>query len=566
MASQDTAHPQESNKLEYEELRAPNNNKDSVDDQDSCIICLQQIHDSVPSAFLRLGYTSSTITSDRPYTITSTANRERRANAAAYQRASQIRRDEVQRRDELHAMITRRKFIYQNVLYAKHVASNKYTRYAPHPTPAQVAVSIDLQRKAAAFLRRELQVWSNLDVEFLTNYIVMMIKVVDLRTEGGIKILSDLLDPGIRYTEEGRKPNTEHLAHELYSYLRSPFKSIESYDRAVQYGEAGSHLLRNLQQDSWRSEDPRELSPPPRSKPSQSSRKRSYEELGSMDSTGHGRRIKHKPSDDDRDKANDSRSSLLRSKTADVQPDIPENRNISQDALADVEDSAGRSTSSSRSLEHNIPGEEPVSLSGNPEQGQDSLLVRIRKEMVVRRREGSQGLPKSSDSIVPSSLNNPGITKEVLEDDSRPENILTNLKTIRRQQLPIDVQDKEDGLADLASISAPDLYPRDQPSMGFQIRGAAAKAKEKAMLEMENSLKAKASLQVRLARERTELEAKSSESIENKHLDVTLTNAKGTQATISVTPLEPNAPTESLLKERLLREKLMLNRRQTKSD
>ncbi|KAG8835857.1 hypothetical protein FRC18_012240 [Serendipita sp. 400] len=83
---------------------------------------------------------------------------------------------------------------------------------------------------------------------------------------------------------------------------------------------------------------------------------------------------------------------------------------------------------------------------------------------------------------------------------------------------------------------------------------------------MENSLKAKASLQVRLARERTELEAKSSESIENKHLDVTLTNAKGTQATISVTPLEPNAPTESLLKERLLREKLMLNRRQTKSD
>lgn len=137
------------------------------------------------------------------------------------------------------------------------MASNRYTRYTPYPTPAQVSASVDLQRRATAFLRRELRVWINLDVEFLTNYIVTLIKMLDLRSEAGIKLLSELMDPSIPYTAEGRKPNTEHLAHgaqvyscsdfmrgfypyllmyitELYSFLRSPYKSIEEYDAIVQ--------------------------------------------------------------------------------------------------------------------------------------------------------------------------------------------------------------------------------------------------------------------------------------------------------------------------------------------
>jgi E3 ubiquitin-protein ligase Topors len=96
------------------------------------------------------------------------------------------------------------------------VASNRYTGYVPHPTPTQISASVELQRRARAFLRRELRVWINLDIEFLTNYIIALIKTVDLRSEAGIKLLADLMDPGNPYLEETRKPNTEHLAHGKY--------------------------------------------------------------------------------------------------------------------------------------------------------------------------------------------------------------------------------------------------------------------------------------------------------------------------------------------------------------
>lgn len=76
-----------------------------------------------------------------------------------------------------------------------------------------MAASHDLQSRATAFLRRELRVWVNLDVEFLTNYIVTLMKSLDLRDESAIRLLADLLDPRIPYSEDSRKPNTEHLVH-----------------------------------------------------------------------------------------------------------------------------------------------------------------------------------------------------------------------------------------------------------------------------------------------------------------------------------------------------------------
>lgn len=51
------------------------------------------------------------------------------------------------------------------ILYLQHVASNPYTRYRPFPTPTQFAASPDLIRRMTTFLRRELRVWPNLDVE-----------------------------------------------------------------------------------------------------------------------------------------------------------------------------------------------------------------------------------------------------------------------------------------------------------------------------------------------------------------------------------------------------------------
>lgn len=85
--------------------------------------------------------------------------------------------------DELERAIERRRWLYQHHLYAKvvlsdpssrqppidprfqHIASNAYTRYRPFPTPAQFAASPDLISRMTIFLRRELRVWPNLDVE-----------------------------------------------------------------------------------------------------------------------------------------------------------------------------------------------------------------------------------------------------------------------------------------------------------------------------------------------------------------------------------------------------------------
>jgi hypothetical protein len=48
---------------------------------------------------------------------------------------------------------------------AQHVATNAYTRYKPFPSPAQFSASPDLISRTTAFVRRELRVWENLDVE-----------------------------------------------------------------------------------------------------------------------------------------------------------------------------------------------------------------------------------------------------------------------------------------------------------------------------------------------------------------------------------------------------------------
>ncbi|KAG2131196.1 hypothetical protein BD769DRAFT_1355369 [Suillus cothurnatus] len=67
--------------------------------------------------------------------------------------------------DELERAIAKRRWVYQNHLYAKHVASNSFTRYRPYPSPAQFAASPNMISRATIFLRRELRVWQNLDVE-----------------------------------------------------------------------------------------------------------------------------------------------------------------------------------------------------------------------------------------------------------------------------------------------------------------------------------------------------------------------------------------------------------------
>ncbi|KAG2130425.1 uncharacterized protein EDB93DRAFT_1213698 [Suillus bovinus] len=136
--------------------------------------------------------------------------------------------------DELERAIARRRWVYQNHLYAKHVASNSFTRYRPYPSPAQFAASPDMISRATIFLRRELRVWQNLDVEFLTTFIISLMKSIDIRAESAVKLLSEFLDLDTPYVEGQRHPNAEHFAHEIYCFIRSG-RDLSIYDKLVQY-------------------------------------------------------------------------------------------------------------------------------------------------------------------------------------------------------------------------------------------------------------------------------------------------------------------------------------------
>lgn len=84
------------------------------------------------------------------------------------------------------------------------------------------------------FLRRELRVWSLVDVEFLTTYILSLLKAIDIRSEPFIQLLSEFLDG---HPTTGYPHPAEHFAHELYSFLRSPYKDLRRWDAFIQVGD-----------------------------------------------------------------------------------------------------------------------------------------------------------------------------------------------------------------------------------------------------------------------------------------------------------------------------------------
>ncbi|KAJ6523301.1 hypothetical protein B0H19DRAFT_651907 [Mycena capillaripes] len=168
----------------------------------------------------------------RPLPLLQTRPARRRPRDRAWGRRETTDADEA---DKLERSIAKRRWIYEHDLYAKHVASNAYTRYRPYPTPAQFAASPELISRTIMFLRRELQVWVNLDVEFLTTFIISIMKALDIRSESAVKLLSEFLDLDAPYVEGGRHVNAEHFAHEVYSYVRSPYKDLFVYDSVVQY-------------------------------------------------------------------------------------------------------------------------------------------------------------------------------------------------------------------------------------------------------------------------------------------------------------------------------------------
>ena len=75
--------------------------------------------------------------------------------------------------------------------------------------------------------------WSSVDVEFLTTYVLSLLKAIDIRSEPAIRLLAEFLE---NPNEEGPQfPNgPEHFAHELYSFMRSPFKELRKWDDIIQ--------------------------------------------------------------------------------------------------------------------------------------------------------------------------------------------------------------------------------------------------------------------------------------------------------------------------------------------
>ncbi|KIY49643.1 hypothetical protein FISHEDRAFT_72283 [Fistulina hepatica ATCC 64428] len=59
-------------------------------------------------------------------------------------------------------------------------------------------------------------------------------KAIDVRSESAVKLLSEFLDMDIP-TSSSHGRAAEHFSHELYCYVRSPYKNLFVYDSVVQY-------------------------------------------------------------------------------------------------------------------------------------------------------------------------------------------------------------------------------------------------------------------------------------------------------------------------------------------
>lgn len=145
--------------------------------------------------------------------------------------------------------LEKRREVYRKRLFSLHVGSNPRSRYRDI-TPVDFNTSEDLQSRARAWIRRELQVFEFLsddgrstpengrlpsedtrrrrqnNAEFVLEYVIAILKTVDMQSGHAEELLADFL---------GRE-HTKLFLHELRNFLRSPY-SVESWDRHVQYDE-----------------------------------------------------------------------------------------------------------------------------------------------------------------------------------------------------------------------------------------------------------------------------------------------------------------------------------------
>ena len=147
--------------------------------------------------------------------------------------------------------LLRRRHVYRNQLYSCHVGSNRWSRFQ-NLSPEFFRRDEELISRARKWIRRELQVFEFLNAtnppdpentrgqdlrraknaEFLLEYIVAILKTVDIKGSAGQaeEMLQEFLG----------RDNARLFLHELGAWLRSPYVSLDDWDRAVQYDEGSS--------------------------------------------------------------------------------------------------------------------------------------------------------------------------------------------------------------------------------------------------------------------------------------------------------------------------------------
>ena len=175
--------------------------------------------------------------------------------------------------------IRRRRMVYRYGLYSLHVGSNRrqppgmrYTELSPQ----RFATEPELVSRARMFIRRELRVfrflytyddddWREVEnvvrvqrpcrAEFLLEYIVAILKAMDTQGSAGQaeELVSEFLG----------RDNARLFLHELRAWLRSPCKTLEDWDRLVQYNDP--RVMYHPMQDRQRvrNETPRSDRPTP---------------------------------------------------------------------------------------------------------------------------------------------------------------------------------------------------------------------------------------------------------------------------------------------------------------
>ncbi|KAK2739412.1 hypothetical protein FQN55_009485 [Onygenales sp. PD_40] len=145
--------------------------------------------------------------------------------------------------------IIRRRHVYRHQLYSRRVGTNRLSQYR-ELLPQHFNRDEELVSRARKWIRRELQVFAFLNpdqedgstdtdrdsaprrannAEFLLEYIIAILRTVDMKGSSGQA--EELLQEFI-----GRD-NARLFLHELQAWLRSPYNSLQDWDRAVQYGE-----------------------------------------------------------------------------------------------------------------------------------------------------------------------------------------------------------------------------------------------------------------------------------------------------------------------------------------